>query len=72
MSPDLRTIITQDLQMKILASISRCAMAIFVVSAATAVFQGQTPASHVLQATTYESHFPPAAKGGEAWNGDVV
>lgn len=55
--------------MKILAGISRCAMAILVFSTATAVVQGQTPASYVLQATTYESHFPPAAKDGEAWNG---
>ncbi len=58
--------------MKILAGIPRCAMAMLVFGTMTAVVLGQTPASHVLRATTYNSHFPAAAEGGEAWNGISV
>ena len=32
----------------------------------------QSPAAPVLRATIYNSHFPDAAKGGEAWNGITV
>jgi hypothetical protein len=58
--------------MKILADIRRCAMSMLVLSAATPVVLGQAPASHVLRATTYNSNFPAAAEGGEAWNGISV
>lgn len=58
--------------MKMPAGISRSVVAMLVFSATTAVLQGQTSASHVLRATTYDSHFPEAADGGEAWNGISV
>ncbi|HZY62162.1 MAG TPA: hypothetical protein VFE38_06505 [Edaphobacter sp.] len=45
---------------------------IAVLGAATPVLCGQEAATHVLRATTYNSHFPAAAEGGEAWNGISV
>jgi hypothetical protein len=58
--------------MKRLDGIRQCAIAMLVLSTATAVIRGQEPASHVLRATTYNSHFPASADGGEAWNGISV
>src|SRR5260370_37092386 len=55
--------------MKILTVIRQYAMALVVLSAATPVLFGQTSDSQVLRATTYNSHFPEAAGGGEAFNG---
>lgn len=58
--------------MKILAGIPRYLMAILCFCTTTVAVLGQTPAPHILRATTYNSHFPAAAKGGEAWNGISV
>ena len=55
--------------MRILAGIRECAIAIAVLSAGTPVMFAQASTSHVLRATTYNSHFPAEAEGGEAWNG---
>src|SRR5260370_26292722 len=55
--------------MKILTVIRQYAMALVVLSAATPVLFGQTSDSQVLRATTYNSHFPEAAGGGEAFHG---
>jgi hypothetical protein len=58
--------------MKSLDAVRQCAIAMLVFSTATPVIQGQEAAPHVLRATTYNSHFPPSADGGEAWNGISV
>jgi hypothetical protein len=55
--------------MKILATVHRCVIVILVVSAATSALYGQGIGSHSLRAATYNSHFPEAAKPGEAFNG---
>ncbi len=55
--------------MKILAVIRQFAIAALILSAATPVLHGQDSSSHVLRATAYNSHFPAAAKPGEAFNG---
>lgn len=58
--------------MKILAGVSQCAVALLLFTTVTAVVQAQPSASPVLQATTYNSHFPVVKDGGEAWNGIMV
>lgn len=58
--------------MKMAAGITRRAFLMLVLSATTSVVLGQAPAAHVLRATTYNSHFPVSAEGGEAWNGISV
>jgi hypothetical protein len=65
-------IITKERLMKMLAGISRCVIALLVFSTAAAVVQGQTSASQVLRATTYNSHFPQVNGDSEAWNGITV
>lgn len=55
--------------MKILAAIRPFAIAILVLGAAAPAIYGQGSDSHVLRATAYNSHFPEAAKPGEAFNG---
>jgi len=45
------------------------AIAVIVLSAVIPVLHGQASSSHVLRATAYDSHFPEAAKPGEAFNG---
>jgi hypothetical protein len=58
--------------MKILDGVRQCAIAMLVLSPATPVIHGQVSAPRVLRATTYNSHFPAAAEGGEAWNGITI
>jgi hypothetical protein len=48
------------------------ALLMLVLSPATPVIHGQVSAPPVLRATTYNSHFPVSAEGGEAWNGITV
>ncbi len=55
--------------MKISVWFRQFAVAILVLSVATSVVYGQESDSHVLRATAYDSHFPAAAKPGEAFNG---
>lgn len=45
------------------------ALAFALSSAAASLLLCQTSEPRVLQATTYDSHFPPAADGGESFNG---
>jgi hypothetical protein len=58
--------------MNILDVVRQCAIAMLVLSTATPVIHGQVSAPRVLRATTYNSHFPASADGGEAWNGISV
>lgn len=58
--------------MNILVGVRRCAIALLVLSTVAPVVQGQVSVPHVLRATTYNSHFPASADGGEAWNGITV
>lgn len=55
--------------LKILAAVRQSAIALLVLSAITPTLSGQGVDSHVLRATAYDSHFPDAAKPGEAYNG---
>lgn len=55
--------------MKIVAAVRQFAIALLVLSATTPTLYGQGIDSHVLRATAYNSHFPEAAKPGEAFNG---
>ena len=55
--------------MKIRAAVRQFAIALLVLSAATPTLYGQGTDSHVIRATAYDSHFPSAAKPGEAFNG---
>ena len=55
--------------MKILSVVRQFAIVLLVVSTATPIFYGQSVDSHVIRATAYDSHFPAAAKPGEAYNG---
>ena len=55
--------------MKTLATVHRFVIVILVLSATTSALHGQSVDSHVLRATAYDSHFPDAAKPGEAYNG---
>jgi hypothetical protein len=51
---------------------SRCkAMVVFSLSVMPVGLFSQADRSPVLTATAYNSHFPEAAKGGEAWNGMI-
>jgi hypothetical protein len=58
--------------LKILDGVRQCAIAMLVLIPAAPILHGQVPATHVLRATTYNSHFPASAEGGEAWNGITV
>ena len=55
--------------MKIPAGFRQFAILLLVFSVVTPVLYGQSSDSHVLRATAYDSHFPAAAKPGEAFNG---
>jgi hypothetical protein len=55
-----------------LNSIRPYAAALFVLSVATPVLLSRASDAQILKATTYNSHFPEEAKGGEAWNGITV
>lgn len=55
--------------MKISVAGRQFAIAILVLSVATPIFYGQGFDSPVIRATAYNSHFPDAAKPGEAFNG---
>lgn len=55
--------------MKTPAAVRQIAMALLVPIAVTPTFYGQGIDRHVLRATAYDSHFPEAAKPGEAFNG---
>lgn len=55
--------------MKFLVAVRQYAIALFVLSAVTTTLYGQGIDRHVLRATAYDSHFPEAAKPGEAFNG---
>jgi hypothetical protein len=43
-----------------------------LLTVAPAMLSAQSPTAPILKATVYDSHFPEAAKGGEAWNGITV
>ena len=62
----------KELSMNILDGVRHCAIAMLVLNTATPVIHGQGSAPRVLRATTYNSHFPASADGGEAWNGISV
>jgi len=55
--------------LKTLAAVPRFAIVLVVLGAITPTLFGQGSDSHVLRATAYDSHFPDAAKPGEAFNG---
>jgi hypothetical protein len=55
--------------LKILTAVRQLAIILLVLSAALPTLYGQGTDSHVLRATAYDSHFPEAAKPGEAYNG---
>ena len=58
--------------MTIFNAVRQCAIVMLVLNTATPVIHGQGSAHRVLRATTYNSHFPASAEGGEAWNGITV
>jgi hypothetical protein len=51
------------------ATVRQFAIVLLVLGAAASTLHGQGVDSHVLRATAYDSHFPDAAKPGEAYNG---
>jgi hypothetical protein len=55
--------------MKIFSGIRQYVIVLLALSAAMPVFLGQTTESKILHATAYNSHFPEAGAGGEAFNG---
>ena len=55
--------------MKLPGVVRQFAIVLFVLSAGTSAVYGQASNSDVLKATAYDSHFPNAAKPGEAYNG---
>jgi hypothetical protein len=61
--------VSRRYKLKLPAAVRQFAIALFVLSAATSTVDGQSGDSHVLRATAYDSHFPDAAKPGEAYNG---
>lgn len=55
--------------MKVLTAVRKFAIAMLVLSGAAPILCGQGIDSHGVRATAYDSHFPEAAKPGEAFNG---
>src|ERR1700722_18151349 len=55
--------------MKILSGICRYAIVLLILGAATPVLLSQTSQPKILHATAYDSNFPKAGAGGEAFNG---
>lgn len=55
--------------MKILAAVRNFAIVLLLLAAAAPTFHGQSVDSHTIRATAHDSHFPAAAKPGEAYNG---
>jgi hypothetical protein len=55
--------------LKIFAAVCQFALASLVLSTTTPVLYGQGVDQHVIHATAHDSHFPSAAKPGEAFNG---
>ena len=55
--------------MKMIAAVLQFAIALLVLDAGAPTLYGQGADSHVIPATAYDSHFPQAAKPGEAYNG---
>ena len=55
--------------MKITAAIRTSAIVLLGLGAAAPIFHGQSVDSQAIRATAHDSHFPEAAKPGEAFNG---
>ncbi|HEY5253822.1 MAG TPA: hypothetical protein VIJ53_04155 [Acidobacteriaceae bacterium] len=55
--------------MKITAAVRTSAIVLLGLSASAPTFHGQSVDSHAIRATAHDSHFPEAAKPGEAFNG---
>lgn len=55
--------------MKIPAAVRRSAIVLSFISTGVSILYGQGIDSHGLRVTAYNSHFPEAAKPGEAFNG---
>jgi hypothetical protein len=55
--------------LKMFAAVRRFALVLLLLSAAMPILYGQNAGAQVIQATAHDSHFPDAAKPGEAFNG---
>lgn len=60
---------SEDFKLKTLTALRQFAIVTLILTATTQVLYGRDSDSPVLRATTYDSHFPAAAKPGEAYNG---